>query len=101
VSSEDEEIQIQANKGVFAFLTKVQDEVHRFSVTFARERHSKAAFDLSLRQVPGIGEAKAANLLKHFKTKSALKAATAEELGTVAKVSTEKAERLFEFIQNM
>jgi excinuclease ABC subunit C len=95
------EIQVQANKGVFTFLTKLQDEVHRFTVTFARERHSKASFDLQLRQVPGIGEAKATALLREFKTKSALKSASAEQLAEVAKISAEKADNLKRFIAEM
>ncbi|MCL1881648.1 MAG: excinuclease ABC subunit UvrC [Oscillospiraceae bacterium] len=98
---ESTEIQIQANKKVFTFLTKLQDEVHRFTVTFARERHQKSSFDLSLRQVPGIGEVKATLLLKHFKTKTALKSATFEELSCVAKLSSEKAQVLFEFVKTM
>ena len=100
VASAGGEIQINANKNVFAFLTKVQDEVHRFSVTFAREKHRKATFALSLTKVPGIGEAKAAALLKRFKTKSALRAATVEELMEAAKINHEKATVLKAFIES-
>ncbi|MCL1904403.1 MAG: excinuclease ABC subunit UvrC [Oscillospiraceae bacterium] len=93
-----EEIQIKANKNTFTLLTKIQEEVHRFSVTFAREKHKKDSFALSLTDVPGIGEAKAAALLKRFKTKQALKQATIEQLREAAKINQEKAEELKKFI---
>ncbi|MCL2070796.1 MAG: excinuclease ABC subunit UvrC [Oscillospiraceae bacterium] len=98
VVSSEEEIQINSNKSVFALLTKIQDEVHRFSVSFAREKHKKASFTLSLTGVSGIGEKKAAALLNNFKTKKALKEASAEQLGKVAKINIEKAEELKKFI---
>jgi excinuclease ABC subunit C len=93
------EIEIQSNKAVFAFLTKLQEEVHRFSVAFAREKHRKSSFELTLTQVPRIGNAKAAMLLKHFKSKSALKSANADELREVAGIGEQKAQELYEFIQ--
>ncbi|MCL2754778.1 MAG: excinuclease ABC subunit UvrC [Oscillospiraceae bacterium] len=101
IASGGGEIQVNSNKEAFALLTQIQDEAHRFAVTFARERHAKLAFDLTLRQVPGIGVAKATALLKRFKTKSALKCASVAELAEVAKISNEKAVKLFEFIEKM
>jgi excinuclease ABC subunit C len=101
VASSGGEIEIQANKGVFTFLTKIQEEVHRFAVTFAREKHRKSSFALTLTQVSGIGEAKAAALLTAFKTKDALKAATVEELRAVAKIGGEKAAELMRFIETI
>jgi excinuclease ABC subunit C len=99
ISSAGGEIEIQSNKGVFTFLTKLQEEVHRFSVTFARDRHKKSSFALTLTQIPGIGQAKATALLKHFKTKSALKSASIDELRQVAKINQETAEKLCELLQ--
>jgi excinuclease ABC subunit C len=95
------EIEIRSNQAVFTFLTKIQEEVHRFSVTFARERHKKSSFELVLTKVPGIGQAKAAALLKHFKTKAALKAASADELRQIAKISDEKSRELLKYIETM
>lgn len=98
VVASGEEIQIKSNQSVFTFLTKIQEEVHRFSVTFAREKHKKDSFALSLTQVSGIGEAKATALLKHFKTKQSLKQANKEQIQQTAKISAEKAEELKKFI---
>ena len=99
IASTGGEIEVQSNKGVFTLLTKIQEEVHRFSVTFARARHKKSSFELTLTTVPGIGQAKATALLKHFKTQAALKSATAEELREVAKINQETAENLCELLR--
>lgn len=99
VAKEGGEIQVNANKKVFSLLTNIQDEVHRFSITFQRARHQKKSHELMLTKVPGIGDKKALALIKQFKTKQALKEANAEQLRTVVKVSKEKAEELYSFIQ--
>lgn len=93
------EIQINANKQVFNMLTNIQDEVHRFSITFQRQQHKKKNYQLELTQVDGIGEAKALAIIKHFKTKQGVKEATVDELAKVAKIGIKKAEILYDFIQ--
>jgi excinuclease ABC subunit C len=99
IAADGGEIQIAANKQVFGLITKIQDEVHRFSVTFSRAAHKKKSYELELTKVSGIGEKKAAAILKHFRTKQAIKKADAEELAGAAKISLEKAEELREFIK--
>ncbi|MCL2036861.1 MAG: excinuclease ABC subunit UvrC [Oscillospiraceae bacterium] len=98
VAASGGEIEIRSNKSVFTFLTGIQEEVHRFTVTFAREKHKKNSFTLSLTRLPGIGEKKAEALLKRFKTKQALKEATQEQIGEAAKINPEKAAELHKFI---
>lgn len=99
VAKEGGEIQVNANKQVFSLLTNIQDEVHRFSITFQRARHQKKSYEMLLTKVTGIGDKKAIALIKQFKTKQGLKEASIEELKTAAKISTEKAEELYNFIQ--
>lgn len=93
------EIQISANKPLFKLLTEMQDEVHRYSITFQRVKHKQKTYALELTEVRGIGSAKAEALMKAFKTKQELKNASPEELGAAAKISAEKAKELFEFIR--
>lgn len=100
IAAKGGEIEIASNKPLFAFLTKVQDEVHRFAITFQRQTHKKAAYQLELTKIEGIGEKKAAALIKTFKTKKALGAATVEELAKAAKISVLKAQELYNFIQD-
>lgn len=93
------EIQISANKALFNMLTNMQDEVHRFSISYQRVKHKQKTYSLELTEIKGIGEAKAQALLKEFKTKAGLKAASAEQLRSTAKISPEKAQELYDFIQ--
>lgn len=99
IAKEGGEIEIKSNRPLFALLTNIQDEVHRFSITFQRVRHKQKTYSLELTEVKGIGEAKARALLKAFKTKAAMKAASPEELQKAAKISEEKARELYGFIQ--
>lgn len=99
IAREGGEIQVNSNKNVFTLITRIQDEVHRFSVNFQRKQHKKKQYELELTRVHGIGEAKAMTLLKEYKTKKAMKEATAEQLAQTAKISREVAEELYLFIQ--
>lgn len=99
IAKEGGEIEIKSNKALFALLTNIQDEVHRFSITFQRVKHKQKTYSLELTEVKGIGEAKVRALLKAFRTKAAMKAASPEELQKAAKISEEKARELHAFIQ--
>ena len=99
IAKEGGEIEIKSNRPLFALLTEIQDEVHRFSIAFQRVKHKQKTYSLELTEVKGIGEAKARMLMKTFKTKAAMKAASVEELQKAAKISEEKAKELFDFIQ--
>jgi excinuclease ABC subunit C len=99
IASDGGELQIAANKQVFGLITKIQDEVHRFSLTFSKTVHKKKSYELELTKFDGIGDKKAAAILKHFKTKQAIKEASAEELSEVAKIKIDKAAELKQFIE--
>lgn len=93
------EIEIKSNRALFSLLTNIQDEVHRYSITFQRVKHKQKTYSMELCEVKGIGEAKVRALLQAFKTKAAMKEATPEQLRVAAKVGEEKAKELYEFIQ--
>ena len=93
------EISVSANRGLFNLLTNIQDEVHRYSISFQRVKHKQKTYTLELTEISGRGNAKAQALLKAFKTKQGMKQATVEELRAAAKVSEEKAKELYGFIQ--
>lgn len=92
------EIEIKSNRGLFSLLTDIQDEVHRYSITFQRVKHKQKTYSMELAEIKGIGEAKIRDLLKEFKTKQGLKDASVEELRKAARISEEKARELHEFI---
>lgn len=101
IAADGGEIAVASNKQVFGLLTNIQDEVHRFSATFQRAVHTKKSFELELTKIPGIGERKAAAILKYFKSKQAIRQASTDELAKAAKVSTERAEALKKYIKEL
>ena len=68
-------------------------------ISYQRIKHKQALFTSELRQVKGIGEAKQTALLRRFKTKQAMKAASVDELREAAKIGADTAKALYEFIQ--
>lgn len=64
-------------------LMHLRDEAHRFGIAFHRQKRSLAFIKSDLEAIPGLGSVSVANLLKRFKTVSAIKKATAEELAEV------------------
>lgn len=92
------EIAIASHRSAFTLVSTIQDEVHRFSVTFSRAKHQKSAFALSLTQCEGIGDTRAAEIYKHFKTVKAIRAASPDELAQVKGMTKPAAQKLFEFL---
>lgn len=80
VTDEGQEIAIQSKRKVFTLLSSLQDEVHRFAVSYHRASRSKHAFSSSLTEIPYIGKERAKNLLACFKTISRIREAEVEEL---------------------
>lgn len=82
-------IGVEINSALFKFLTRIQDEVHRYAITFHREKRSKHQIKSALDDIRGIGPATKSALLKHFKSVKRIKEAHLDELAAV--VGTAKA----------
>ncbi len=95
------EIAVRESRAAFALLTRIQDEVHRYAITYMKTKHKKTGYALTLTQVPGIGEKKAQKLLLTYKTRAQLKAATPEQLAKTAGVKAETGLALYELIQEL
>lgn len=80
ITAEDKEIVINSNRRVFSFISSVQDEVHRFAISYHRKRKSKSMLKSSLTDIPGIGQERARVLLRHFGTLKNISGADVEEL---------------------
>ena len=80
VTPDGEEIGIQANPAVFALIGRIQEETHRFAITYQRQLRSKPLKRSSLDRIPGVGEKRKQQLLKEFKTIRAISAASLEAL---------------------
>ncbi|HHY52763.1 MAG TPA: excinuclease ABC subunit UvrC, partial [Clostridiales bacterium] len=98
VAGEGEEISIAKSRKAFTLVSNIQEEVHRFAISHMKQKHKKNAFTLSLTQVPGIGEKRAAALLRHFKTQKALLAASPEELSQAPGMTLPAARALYQHL---
>ncbi len=95
------EIAINSNRAVFTLVSSIQEEVHRFAITYHHKKHQKSSLSTSLTKIDGIGDKKAKILLKHFKTVTAIKNATAEELMQVKGISEKNAVDIVKFYSNL
>ncbi len=73
-------IGMKTDSPVFRLMTQIQDEVHRFAITFHRDKRSKRQTGSALDHIKGIGEKTKTQLLKRFKSVKRIKEATLEEL---------------------
>ncbi|HET7579025.1 MAG TPA: excinuclease ABC subunit UvrC [Bacillales bacterium] len=75
-----QEIQLKRNSQEFYLLQRIQDEVHRFAISFHRQVRGKSMVQSSLDGIPGVGEKRKRKLLRHFGSMKKIKAASVEEL---------------------
>lgn len=94
------DIAIKSNRRTFTLITEIQDEVHRFAITFHRKSKSKKMLNSSLLEIEGIGPEKSKLLMKHFKTIKAIKEAPLEELMKVKGFGKSYALKVFEHFNN-
>ena len=97
ISTGGGEIQINANRQSFTLVSSIQEEVHRFAVSYHHQKHKKSAFNSTLLQIEGIGPAKAKALLKTLKTVTAVREATPEQLAAVPGISRENAKAVYAY----
>ncbi|MGM9988574.1 MAG: excinuclease ABC subunit UvrC [Bacillaceae bacterium] len=92
-----QEVDLERNSQSFYLLQRIQDEVHRFAISFHRQLHGKSIIQSSLDNIPGVGEKRKKQLLKHFGSLKKLKEASIEEIiqsGIPQKVAAIVYERL-------
>ena len=90
------QVPIDTKSPLFFLLTRMQDEVHRYAISFHRQVRSKSLFSSILDEVKGIGEARKKKLLNHFKSVKKMKEASLEELEAVIPKNT--AAKLYEVL---
>ena len=90
-------IGLKQNTPLFHLLEQIQDEVHRFAITFHRDKRSKRQTASVLDTIKGIGEKTKSALLKHFKSVKRIRKASEEELSTI--IGPAKAKVLWEALK--
>ena len=73
-------VELSRNSQEFFLLQRIQDEVHRFAITFHRQLRSKSSFSSQLDGIEGLGPKRKQNLMKHFKSLTKIKEASVDEI---------------------
>lgn len=94
------EIEINSHRSAFTLCGSIQEEVHRFAVSYHHKKHKKSSFSSSLTKIEGIGEKKAKAVLKHFKTINTVRNASIEELMQISGISEKNANDIYNYYQN-
>ena len=90
-------VELSRNSQEFFLLQRIQDEVHRFAITFHRQLRSKNSFSSQLDGIEGLGPKRKQNLMRHFKSLTNIKKASVEEIvevGVPRKVAEAVQEKL-------
>jgi excinuclease ABC, C subunit len=99
VNQDLKEIPLPKDSHLFLFLNRIQDEVHRYAISYHRNIKSKGALASLLDMAPGIGEVRKHALLKKFGSLKKMKEASLEELETV--LNHEVAVKFFEYLKEL
>ena len=91
------DIEIKPTRRVYSLITSIQDEVHRFAISYNRNAMKKAMLSSELLNIEGVGKGRAKLLLAHFKSLEKIKNASVEELCSVSNISETIAKNIFEF----
>ncbi len=91
-------IQLRTDSALFHFLTQIQDEVHRFAITFHRDKRSKRQTKSELDSIPGIGPKTKDLLLRHFRSVKRIKDASPADLKAI--LGENKSTKIYQALHN-
>jgi len=92
-----EEILFETRSEGFKLITRIQDEVHRFSIEYHKKLRGKAQIQSILDDIPGIGKERKKILIQHFKSVENLKAASLDEIEQVEGIPQNVASNIYQF----
>lgn len=93
----NQEITFPRNSEVFGMITRLQDEAHRFAITYHKQLRTKEQVHSVLDDIKGVGPARRKALMQHFKEIEKIKAANWEELAAVKGITPPVAEQIYQF----
>ena len=99
IDEEGRVLEVSPNSNLFLFFSRIQEEVHRYTITYHRNIKAKGSLSSLLDLVPGIGEVRRKELLKKFGSLKKMKEASIEELNEVLPEDVSKA--LFDYLKEM
>jgi excinuclease ABC subunit C len=95
----NEEINVEVDSMVFKLIYTIQEEAHRFAISYHRSLRSKDMFKSELDDIKGIGEKRKMALLKHFGSMDNIKKASVDELSEVEGMNKKVAEELYSYFR--
>ncbi len=99
IVSKEGTISIYSQKNIFLFLTKIQDEVHRFTISYQKSLHKKNTLKFDLTSIEGVGEKTALKFLKLYENMEKIKGLIPEELSKTLKINLKIAEKIINFFE--
>ncbi len=97
---EGENYSLDRRSELYRYLYDIQEEVHRFAISYHRSLRDKQMINSVLDDIKGVGAVRKANLLKHFKTIDKIKNASFEELLAVDGITEKTAQAVVDFFKN-
>lgn len=97
ISHGGEEISVSSSRRVFTLISEIQEEVHRFAITYHKSKHTKSSISTTLTSIEGIGEKKATALLKEFGSLRKIGEATVAEISAVKGLSRKDCENIYAY----
>ncbi|MBR6231103.1 MAG: excinuclease ABC subunit UvrC [Lachnospiraceae bacterium] len=91
------EIDIDTHSSEFALITRIQDEAHRFAITYHRQLRSKGQVRSVLDDIKGVGPARRKELMRHFSGIEELKEASVEEIQALPSMNAAAAQAVYDF----
>ncbi len=91
------DIAIKSTRKVYTLITAIQDEVHRFAISYNRNAMKKAMLSSELLGIEGVGKGRVKLLLSHFKSMKKIREATIDELCAVSRINTDTAKNIYDF----
>lgn len=91
------ELPIDRNSECFRLITRIQDEAHRFAITFHRQLRSKGQVHSILDDIPGVGPARRKDLMRSFENIEAIRNATVDELKELPSMNEKSAQEVYKF----
>ncbi|WJY68122.1 excinuclease ABC subunit UvrC [Corynebacterium auris] len=100
VPGDDEPVILPRNSEGMYLLQQVRDEAHRFAITYHRQQRSKRMRASALDGVPGLGQARRTDLVKHFGSVKKIRQASTEDIQQVKGIGPKLAEAIYEHLHN-
>jgi len=89
---------LRQNSAPLLLLCRIRDEAHRFAITYHKKLRGRETLTSRLAEVPGVGEKRLKELLRHFGSLRKLEEATLEEISAVKGISGNLAREVWEFL---